>query len=431
MRRLLAALFCSSTLAFAQTTPMTPLKIAVIHKATAPSVTPGACVNGTSPDVLADDTGKVYTCINSGASDYYEAVPGLGVTGGDGIVVTGASIATASGESGFISSNSVVNCATSGDGAIAMNYGSGALQTCADGSTSYLVAGNSVGGAYGLAMSGSPYLVSVESDTTVNIGDFLKITSSTPIPVATWVPFASGVQAAELDAAHDTAAEVGAIPVGGNAGTATELAADPANCTAGSAAGGVVAAGTAEACIVVPVASDTAYDAGTWDANTDVPSKNAVRDKIETMLSSKCDAWPVGAVFIGVTSTSPATLLGCGTWSSIAAGRVLVGLDSGDTDFDTVEETGGAKTTTIGASNLPQLAVAITDPGHAHTQTTSATDGATTRADSSSGGTSYSNVANINSNTTGITATANTGGANTAISRMNPYFVVYMWKRTA
>ncbi len=35
--------------------------------------------------------------------------------------------------------------------------------------------------------------------------------------------------------------------------------------------------------LVIPVASDTAYDATTWNGNTDVPTKNAVRDKIETM----------------------------------------------------------------------------------------------------------------------------------------------------
>lgn len=33
----------------------------------------------------------------------------------------------------------------------------------------------------------------------------------------------------------------------------------------------------------IPVASDTAYDATSWNANTDVPTKNAVRDKIEAM----------------------------------------------------------------------------------------------------------------------------------------------------
>lgn len=34
------------------------------------------------------------------------------------------------------------------------------------------------------------------------------------------------------------------------------------------------------------IVSDTPYDAVTWDDNTDVPTKNAVRDKIESITSS-------------------------------------------------------------------------------------------------------------------------------------------------
>ena len=63
-----------------------------------------------------------------------------------------------------------------------------------------------------------------------------------------------------------------------------------------------------------------------------------------TIAASGGEAFPIGSVFIGVVSTDPATLLGYGTWSAFGAGKVLVGLNAGDTDFDTAEETGGAKT---------------------------------------------------------------------------------------
>ena len=56
------------------------------------------------------------------------------------------------------------------------------------------------------------------------------------------------------------------------------------------------------------------------------------------------EAFPVGSVFLAVVATNPGTLLGYGTWSAFGAGRMLVGLDAGQTEFDTVEETGGAKT---------------------------------------------------------------------------------------
>lgn len=64
---------------------------------------------------------------------------------------------------------------------------------------------------------------------------------------------AAGVPAAETDAAHDTCAEisgcvVGAITGSGNAATATALAANGANCSAGQAPLGVDASGAVEGC---------------------------------------------------------------------------------------------------------------------------------------------------------------------------------------
>lgn len=61
--------------------------------------------------------------------------------------------------------------------------------------------------------------------------------------------------------------------------------------------------------------------------------------------------WPVGSVFITTSDQDPADLLGFGTWEVFAAGRVLVGLDSEDSDFDTAAATGGAKTVAASGSN--------------------------------------------------------------------------------
>ena len=64
--------------------------------------------------------------------------------------------------------------------------------------------------------------------------------------------------------------------------------------------------------------------------------------------------YPVGSVYTNATdSTNPSTLLGFGTWVAFGAGKVPVGIDSGDTDFDTAEETGGSKTHTLTTSEIP------------------------------------------------------------------------------
>ena len=169
-------------------------------------------------------------------------------------------------------------------------------------------------------------------------------------------------------------------------------------------------------------------------------------------------SWPVGSVFIAVVSTNPATLLGFGTWSAFAAGRVLVGQDAGQTEFDTVEETGGAKTVTLTSTEMPshthtQDAHTHTQNSHNHTQdahthnflprsaTTGAVSSIVTGTLDTSSTISGSNQPHIQSTTaTNQAATAvnqnatatnqNTGGG-AAHNNLQPYIVVYMWKRTA
>lgn len=188
------------------------------------------------------------------------------------------------------------------------------------------------------------------------------------------------------------------------------------------------------------------------------------------------EAFPVGAVFIAVVNTDPATLLGYGTWSAFGAGKVLVGRDSGDADFDTAEETGGAKTVASTGTNAGEAThthsvtsnVTVADhASHTHTYTdvpnhvhpfsisSSTTDGTWASFDSSTtAGTprNFNTSNNTNGVATGTTAgpgatlthsptnnavTSGAGASHThtytgnATSVVQPYIVVYMWKRTA
>tara|TARA_R110001592_G_scaffold174532_1_gene413402 strand:+ start:2147 stop:2788 length:642 start_codon:yes stop_codon:yes gene_type:complete len=125
--------------------------------------------------------------------------------------------------------------------------------------------------------------------------------------------------------------------------------------------------------------------------------------------------YPVGSIFTTVTnyanSAAVVSAIGGTTWTAFGAGRVVVGLDSGDTDFDTVEETGGAKTHTLGVTEIP---------AHTHTINNIVTR---TNNDADGGGSYYQP-------STGTLTTESTGGGS-AHNNIQPYIVVYMWKRTA
>jgi hypothetical protein len=155
---------------------------------------------------------------------------------------------------------------------------------------------------------------------------------------------------------------------------------------------------------------------------------------------------------------------------------MLVGLDSGQTEFDVVEETGGAKTkaisahagTAVGTSGAGSAHThtqgAVTQPNahtdvlnHVHNQTRlpTATGGVTgfTVDTSMSGTPTTSGVDTGNPTANGVASQAHTGtavanpanesahthaagsvtqpSAHTDLNVLPPYVVVYMWKRTA
>ncbi len=146
------------------------------------------------------------------------------------------------------------------------------------------------------------------------------------------------------------------------------------------------------------------------------------------------EAFPIGSVFISVVSTNPATLLGYGTWSAFGAGRVLIGLDSGDTDIDTVEEVGGAKAVQASAQSFAGTPSTVV-VNHVHVQSlpSGQTGGqASGTRDTSTNGSIADALSTANP--TGGAANYTPAGANTpgaATSVVQPYIVVYMFKRTA
>jgi len=143
--------------------------------------------------------------------------------------------------------------------------------------------------------------------------------------------------------------------------------------------------------------------------------------------------YPVGSIYINAAvSTNPATLLGFGTWTVFGEGKVIVGLDSADALFDTLEETGGSKDA-ITVSHTHTATSTVTDPGHTHTSPSNgAPNGAGAGNAMSSGQSNTPGYATL-SNTTGITVAttnASTGSSGTN-ANVQPFIVVKMWKRTA
>lgn len=143
------------------------------------------------------------------------------------------------------------------------------------------------------------------------------------------------------------------------------------------------------------------------------------------------DSWPVGSIYFTINAANPAAVMGGGTWTVWGAGRVPVGVSSGETEFNTVEKTGGAKTHTLTVAEMPSHnhgGSTSSDGAHTHTynrplQTLTDTNG----SQLGTKGTDLQQTLSAGAHTHTITAQG--GGA--AHNNLQPYITCYMWKRTA
>ncbi len=127
------------------------------------------------------------------------------------------------------------------------------------------------------------------------------------------------------------------------------------------------------------------------------------------------EIYPVGSIYIGVNNTNPSSLFG-GTWVAFGTGKTLVGVDTSQTEFDTIEETGGEKTHTLTVDEMPSH-------NHRVRLVTSGSSGWNYILSSSAG------VGEVGS--TGNSYWTDDIGGNGAHNNLQPYITVYMWKRTS
>ena len=134
------------------------------------------------------------------------------------------------------------------------------------------------------------------------------------------------------------------------------------------------------------------------------------------MLNGKLlgEAFPINKIEVFFDNLDHSNFLGF-TWERVGAGKFPVGLDTSDTDFDTIGETGGEKTHTLTTQEMPS---------HSHTLMSRAVSG------------NNYNYAKVN--TSGPTTneqwktgeSLSTGGGQ-AHNNLPPYVVMAFWKRTA
>ncbi len=171
---------------------------------------------------------------------------------------------------------------------------------------------------------------------------------------------------------------------------------------------------------VLPTAT-TGVTQSTSDDSTKLATTAFVQDIADLIKSA---LYPVGSIYCNATSsTNPGTLLGFGTWTAFGAGRVMVGLDAGNAAFDTAEETGGSANATLVSHTHTAT---VTGPGHSHT----AESQAAPHYGQPFGGVAFT-AGNTGTSTTGITVSNSTEGSSATNANLQPYIVVYMWKRTA
>ena len=145
-------------------------------------------------------------------------------------------------------------------------------------------------------------------------------------------------------------------------------------------------------------------------------------DNINFTLKETCSLvnllYPIGQIIIKGDNEDYSNWLGF-TWERTAVGKVLVGIDTTDTDFNTIGKTGGEKTHTLTVAEMP-----------AHNHNLNAFTSGSGSTGRFTGTYEWSSTSSDTEGTKWIGNTVDAGGGQ-AHNNIPPYQVVAYWKRIA
>ena len=136
--------------------------------------------------------------------------------------------------------------------------------------------------------------------------------------------------------------------------------------------------------------------------NIYIRTRNSAEWSSWTLMVHRESIFPIGSIYMSVTNTNPSNSFG-GTWVLWGQGRVPIGVDTSQSEFNSVEKTGGTKIST-------------------QINTGSSSYGFTTSSQSG-----YNDRTLVGSSSYGSTHDEKSAD----ISLLQPYITCYMWKRTA
>lgn len=137
--------------------------------------------------------------------------------------------------------------------------------------------------------------------------------------------------------------------------------------------------------------------------------------------------YPIGSIYMSVSSTDPRVLFG-GTWEAWGAGRVPVGVNANDKDFNGAEQTGGTKDAELPWHNHGLFSGSIGPSGVDGFVGGDASSLQPSNPHDSKNGYLFT-ISRSDDKNTPINRASTSPAGESAASNLQPYITCYMWKR--